>query len=267
MESLHVCVRRTVAEYILPHATQLKAAWIGLAVVSFTILASQKIKASYGRHHEPSSYVPTVNGKLGWMIMECVSPITMILFYTTYKRPGLLFSRGNFLFVFWLAHYFNRCFYSVVRSPSVKESRVDVVIYSMFFNAANASWIGYDLGDLSTPVFEISPKTVVGVVMLIWGIITNIRVDYQLQDARRKAGGQYVLPDWGLYKYIVSPNYASEMVEWTGFALLQGKESGWVFVLWTICNLAPRARSHLRWYKEKFGAKVGNRTSIVPYVI
>ena len=267
MENLRAFVRQMVDRYFLPYSAQLKAGWYGLGILAVSILASQKIKASYGRHFTPSSFLPTVNGKAGWMIMEMISPATMVLVFNTFKSQGPVLSTGRILFLFWLAHYFNRSFYAVIRSPSVKQSRLDIVVFSAVFNAINAGWIGYDLADLNTQAFELSFKTLVGLALFVLGMVTNIRMDYQLQDARQKAGGQYILPDWGLYKYILSPNYASEIVEWTGFALLQGRESAWAFVFWTICNLAPRARSHLLWYKEKFGEKVADRTSIIPYVL
>ena len=267
MENLRAFVRQMVDRYFLPYSAQLKAGWYGLGILAVSILASQKIKASYGRHFTPSSFLPTVNGKAGWMIMEMISPATMVLVFNTFKSQGPVLSTGRILFLFWLAHYFNRSFYAVIRSPSVKQSRLDIVVFSAVFNAINAGWIGYDLADLNTQAFELSIKTLAGLALFVSGMVTNIQMDYQLQDARQKAGGQYILPDWGLYKYILSPNYASEIVEWTGFALLQGRESAWAFVFWTICNLAPRARSHLLWYKEKFGEKVADRTSIIPYVL
>ena len=110
----------------------------------------------------------------------------------------------------------------------------------------------------------------VGLVMFILGMAVNISSDYHLQSERRQkggAGGQYILSEWGLYRYIVSPNYAGEILEWTGYAILLGRESAWSFVGWTICNLGPRARTNLAWYKEKFGDKVGNRKGIIPGVI
>src|SRR5436853_6080306 len=100
------------------------------------------------------------------------------------------------------------------------------------------------------------------------GMSINISSDAHLRTIRRRKGktGEYVLPEWGLFKSIVSPNYLGEVIEWTGFAIVLGRLSGWVFVLWTVCNLAPRARSHLEWYKERFGERVGNRSGIIPGV-
>jgi len=152
----------------------------------------------------------------------------------------------------------------------MKSSRLDIVFFSISFNFIIAGWVGYDLALLNAETFTFSLKTIVGLVMFIMGMAINTSSDYHLQSERRRkggAGGQYILPEWGLYKYIVSPNYAGEIIEWTGYAIMLGRESVWSFVVWTICNLGPRAGSNLAWYKEKFGDKVGNRKGIIPGVI
>ena len=201
--------------------------------------------------------------------MEIVSPIMAVLVYQTFKLPGPSLSTGLVLLALWLVHYSNRAVFSVLLSPGMKKSRLDTVLESIFFNIINAGWVGYDLGHLSREQFALTPSTVVGLIMFGAGMTINISSDYYLQGIRRKKGdgNEYVLPDWGLYKYILSPNYAGELLEWIGYAVMLNRESGWVFVLWTICNLGPRARTNLRWYKEKFGDKVGNRKSMIPGVI
>ena len=270
METLYALVKRTVEAYITPYSSQLRTVWLGLAIITFGILASGKLTASYGRHYSKSSIFPSVNGKVGWMCMEIVSPTTILLFFQAYKLHGPYLSTGRVLLGLWLIHYINRSVLSVILSPGMKISRLDIVFSSMFFNFINASWVGHDLALLNAEEFTVSLKTIVGLVMFILGMVVNVSSDYHLQSERRRrgeTGGQYILPEWGLYKYIVSPNYAGEILEWTGYAILLGRESGWSFVAWTICNLGPRARSNLAWYKKKFGDKVNNRKGIIPGVI
>jgi len=201
--------------------------------------------------------------------MELCSPISASLFYTTYKvAGGPLLSKGHVLLAFWYGHYLNRAIISVLLSPEMKNSRVDIVLMSGFFNFVNAGWIGSDFGRLNDSEFTLTPRTILGLILFVVGITVNISSDYHLQQLRREKGkkGDYVLPGWGLFKYILSPNYAGETVEWIGFALMMGRESAWSFVLWTVCNLWPRAAANYNWYKGKFGDKVGNRKSIIPGV-
>ena|SRR5579862_643574 len=266
MDSFIGEVRRVVATYISPYATELKTTWIGLAVTSFAILSSGWLKASYGRHFTENALIPTIDGKVGWMTQEIIAPIAAITTFIAYKLGGPPVSKGNVLLGLFLVHYLNRAVISVLLSPHMRSTRIDTVLMSISFNVVNGGWMGYDLGQLNGEPFIITPWTLLGFALFLGGWLANVSSDYHLQSIRRKKQdrGEYVLPEWGLYKYIVSPNYASEMVEWTGYALMMGKESSWVFVLWTFCNLAPRARTNLYWYREKFGEKVGNRKALIP---
>ena len=269
MDTIYDLVGQTVDTYILPYSTILKSAWIGLGFAAFGILSTGLLKASYGRHFQASSIFPTVNGKLGWMCMEIVSPITVVVLFRTFKVSGPSLSTGSVLLALWLIHYFNRACLSVLLSPRMKESRLDTVAYSISFNLINAGWVGYDLASLNSEHFALTIRTLIGLIMFGVGMAINISSDYYLQRVRRENGGgdKYVLPDWGFYKYILSPNYAGETLEWIGYATMMRRESGWAFVLWTVCNLCPRARLNLAWYRAKFGDKVGNRKSMIPGVL
>jgi hypothetical protein len=39
---------------------------------------------------------------------------------------------------------------------------------------------------------------------------------------------------------------------------------GALFAFFTFCNLAPRAVSHLQWYRQQFGDYPGTRKAIIP---
>src|SRR5271169_2395315 len=108
MDTLSSLVRSTVETYLVPYSTQLKNAWFGFAVASCGILGSGLLTASYGRHHSENRFIPTVNGKLAWTSMEIASPLTMLVFYHSFKTPGPFLSTGQVLVGLWLVHYFNR---------------------------------------------------------------------------------------------------------------------------------------------------------------
>ena len=38
------------------------------------------------------------------------------------------------------------------------------------------------------------------------------------------------------------------------------------FAIWTIANLLPRARSHHRWYRERFAEYPSERRAMIPFV-
>jgi steroid 5-alpha reductase family enzyme len=79
----------------------------------------------------------------------------------------------------------------------------------------------------------------------------------------------YKIPTGGLFEYVSAANYTAETLEWLGYAIACGTASlaPWAFALATACNLAPRARSHHAWYKQKFGAGYpASRRAFIPFV-
>ena len=83
----------------------------------------------------------------------------------------------------------------------------------------------------------------------------------------KNSHGNYQIPQGGLYKYITSPNYLGEIIEWLGWAILTWSISGVVFFFWTIFNLLPRAISHHRWYKQNFEDYPADRKIIIPKIL
>ncbi|KXZ52817.1 hypothetical protein GPECTOR_8g201 [Gonium pectorale] len=71
----------------------------------------------------------------------------------------------------------------------------------------------------------------------------------------------------GMFEFVSAGNYASEIIEWTGFAVAVGTLPAAAFALFTFCNLAPRGRHHHRWYKDKFkGEYPAGRRAVIPFI-
>ena len=106
-----------------------------------------------------------------------------------------------------------------------------------------------------------------GLLIFFIGMYINIKSDYLIVALRREKGPGYHLPNTFMHKYISAPNYFGEIVEWIGWAVLTWSISGFVFALWTIANLFPRALAHHRWYQAKFSDYPKNRKAIIPGII
>ena len=102
--------------------------------------------------------------------------------------------------------------------------------------------------------------------MFVSGFIINRWADRKLRGLRKAGETAYQIPFGGLYQYISCPNYLGEIVEWCGWALATWSLAGLTFAIWTIANLAPRARSNHRWYREHFSAYPPERRALVPGV-
>ena len=259
--------------------------WLGLAIVTF-ILLTFGITAQYGRHFIPSKVFPRIDGRNGWILQELCFPLSFELSF--YLTSGHFL--GGLCWALFLLHYTNRALIDpLVTRTSFSSTRADIVLFAIIFNIVNGTLIGAHLAAYPKP--NDSYKNI-GLALFFTGMFGNIWSDRHMSKLRnqysenRKGGcrtfkmerkGKYVLPITGPYRYVISPNYGFEMVEWFGMALLSHPQetkielvrdcSVWAFVFWTVCNLAPRGRANLRWYKMKFGENaVGNRRAIVPFV-
>lgn len=133
--------------------------------------------------------------------------------------------------------------------------------------------------------------------MMIWalGFFANIFHDDELREIRRAAARNqkkraeatekstgkdksgkvavdkvYMIPQNGLFRYILYPHYLCEWIEWAGYWVMAG--SGCVparnFLINEISTMLPRAVSGKEWYIERFGKdKVGGRKAIIPGVL
>jgi 3-oxo-5-alpha-steroid 4-dehydrogenase 1 len=132
--------------------------------------------------------------------------------------------------------------------------------------------------------------------MMIWalGFIGNVFHDDELREIRRatarnqkrraeeaeKSTGKgkgtinvdkvYLVPQNGLFWYILYPHYFCEWIEWGGFWIMGGLACTPArnFLLNEIATMLPRAVSGRKWYIEKFGKeKIGSRKAVIPGIL
>jgi len=99
------------------------------------------------------------------------------------------------------------------------------------------------------------------------GWVINLHSDSIIRNLRQAGDSGHYIPRGGMFRYVTSANYLGELVEWLGWALLTWSWAGAVFALWTFANLAPRAATHHRWYREKFGEDYpAQRKRLLPFI-
>ena len=236
-----------------------------MGLITFIILTF--IKAPYGRHRS-AGWGPEISARMGWIIMESI-PVFLL--------TGLLLSGNNkeivvlIFWAIWTAHYINRAFFWPFRAQLNKKLMpISVVILAVFFNTVNCLingiWLfqinnGYELTWLTDPRF------IVGIGLFALGMIINIKSDNILFSLREDGSTGYKIPRGGLFDKVSCPNYLGEITEWLGFAIATWSLAGFTFAIWTFCNLAPRAFTHHRWYKEEFPDYPTNRKALIPFLI
>lgn len=235
--------------------------WIWIVIGILTMILLQYVTAPYGRHTR-SDWGPSISNRLGWIIMELPALLVFAGLFLS-GNPVLTTWAGLFAGL-WIFHYCYRAllFPFLIHTPGKKMPLV-IVLSAIFFNTVNGSTNGYWLGHM--PFDEPSLlRIITGGILFVVGFLIHVYHDRMLIRIRRTSGLTYVIPSGGLFRYVASPNYLGEILEWAGFAILVWNLPAFAFLIWTCANLIPRARHHLQWYRATFTDFPSNRKAIFP---
>ena len=177
--------------------------------------------APYGRH-QTGSAGPTLPHRVGWIVMETVSPLLLLLVggralgwhWDLLPAPHLL------LFGLWVAHYIYRAgIYPFLARWKNRRMPVLIMVSAIVFNLVNGSLNGFELA-LRPPPDAGSPAFLLGGGLFVLGLAINLQSDVILRRLRRPGDTGYAIPEGGLYRWISCPNYFGEILEWVGFAIM-----------------------------------------------
>ncbi len=142
-----------------------------------------------------------------------------------------------------------------------------VVGSGMAFNVLNGylngRWL-FTFGPDRGATWLSDPRFLIGVILFAGGFAGHVDADRRLRAIRPAGTSDYGVPRGGLFTWVSCPNYLSEIVEWSGWALATWSLPGLAFAMWTAANLAPRARAHHRWYRDQFDEYPGRRRALLP---
>ena len=244
-----------------------------LVIASFVIavgifIALFFINAPYGRHTR-RGWGLVIPNWLGWLLMEAASPLMMVIMYLVGQVP-----KTATLLVFlllWLAHYTHRAFiYPFERRSLHARMPVVVVLMGGIFNLGNAYLNGRYLFHFAAGRYPLTwlqdPRFIMGFLLFLGGYILNRWADRKLRALRQPGETGYKIPYGGIYRWISCPNYFGEMLEWFGWALATWSLPGLTFAIWTLANLAPRARANHTWYRSHFSEYPAERKALLPFI-
>ena len=239
--------------------------WAFLVLAALTFPLLWFVTAPYGRHVKPS-WGPTIDNRLGWLIMESPSAVVFFLCWYFGGKPtdpvSLVF------LALWELHYVHRAFIFPFRLQNAKKRMpILVMAFAFFFTSINGylngRWL-FGLGPGPRVEWLMDPRFVAGVLLFLIGFGINQHADWILLHLRKPGDTGYKIPHGGFYRWVTCPNYLGEIIEWFGFALCTFSPAALVFALWTVANLLPRARSNHRWYKETFPNYPPERKALLP---
>lgn len=230
--------------------------WIAIALVTGGVLL--RTAAPYGRHRR-SGWGPTVPHRAGWIVMELVSPVSLVAAATVVG--GRLSPEASILAACWLGHYAWRAVVYPFRARwGGRRMPVVVAAAAVLFNAVNGTLNGLALSWIAP-----TPGTLVaGLAVWAAGLAVNLHSDGILRRLRAPGEHGYAVPHGGLFRWVSAPNYLGEIVEWAGFALAAWNPAALSFAVWTAANLVPRALANHRWYRERFPEYPPERKALVP---
>jgi 3-oxo-5-alpha-steroid 4-dehydrogenase 1 len=237
--------------------------WFLLAAVVF--LALLFFAAPYGRHFR-RGWGPTINNKMGWVIMEAAAPLAFAVCFVLGSNTNTV---TTLVFLgLWEAHYIHRAFiYPFGLRSRRRGIPLTIVGFGLLFNMVNGYLNGRYIFTFSsgyTNEWLGDPRFVVGVGLFVAGFIINRQADQILHGLRRPDEASYKIPYGKLYRWISCPNYLGEVTIWLGWALATWSLPGLAFATWTVANLVPRARLHHAWYREHFSDYPPERRALLP---
>ncbi len=240
--------------------------WAMAATAVVVFLALLKVEAGYGIAYSPK-WGPSVNNKLGWVLME--SPVFIIMLILCLLSPRRAEIAPLAMFLIFELHYFQRSFIFPFMMKGKSRMPLAIMLMGVIFNSLNAlmqgGWIFYvSAPDRYPASWLCSWQFILGTIIFFWGMATNLHSDHIIRNLRKPGDTRHYLPRGGMFRYVTSANYLGEFMEWVGFAILTWSWAGAVFALWTFANLAPRALKINKRYNAEFGPL--NQKAILPFI-
>lgn len=216
------------------------------------------VDAGYGKFYN-RKWGPTVNNRLGWVLMEAPVFVAMLVLCLLSDRKGDI-ARLAMLVIFE-THYFQRSFIFPMLIRGNGRMPLSIILMGVLFNTLNAlmqgGWIFYiSPADRYTIEWLADPRFIIGTLIFIAGMFINIQSDSIIRHLRKPGDNAHYLPTKGMFQYVTSANYFGEFTEWVGFAILTWSWAGVLFAVWTFANLGPRAARIYERYRGEFGPQM-----------
>lgn len=221
--------------------------------------------APYGRHHNKGKgWGSTLPNRMAWVLMEI--PALVVIAWLVLASPARTSAVAVVPLTFWLFHYGYRTFvFPALMRPSDRTFPAILVLFAIVFNVLN----GYNnaqplIKSAADSVPLITAHFLIGSLIFIVGFVMHVHSDAVIRRLRDAGGRGYSIPHGGMFRWVGSPNYLGEIIQWTGWAIMTWSLAGVAFALFTACNLLPRAIANHRWYRAQFNSYPANRKVLIP---
>jgi 3-oxo-5-alpha-steroid 4-dehydrogenase 1 len=235
----------------------------GTAVLAFPVLFW--ITVPYGGRHTSEHWGPSIPSGLAWFLMEVPAPTFLLIGYSLGRNTGEPVSL--LLLSAFVIHYAHRAVVYPLRMRGTgKRTPASSAAIAFCVNVVNGTINGLAVAHAATygTAWLADPRFLIGATAFIAGAAINLHSDEILRNLRAPGERGYHIPAGGLYRWVSSPNYLGEIVQWAGWAVATWSTAGLAFLLLTIANLAPRARANQAWYRQQFPDYPAERKALIP---
>lgn len=244
-----------------------------MALVVFAV--SWFLPSPYGRFAS-EKFGLSVDPRLGWLLMEL--PATLSFWWFFSRGPHRAELVPMLLAAMWTLHYANRGFFFPLMMRVAKGQRGSFSALVMCSGWLVTSAHGYfhgaffsGLGGHYTREWLTDPRFLLGFALYYLALAANVHSDSVIRNLRSReevARGEkvYRIPQGGLFRWVSSPSYLTELVAWAGFALCTWSLAGVFIFLVSAANLVPRAVATHRWYVDRFADYPKERRVLIPWV-
>lgn len=142
---------------------------------------------------------------------------------------------------------------------------------SKFFGSALISGLysagAYWIGALNqTPLPLTFAWSAAGIILFLIGISGNFYYHKRLAGFREQ-NMEYVIPNGGLFQWIICPHYLFEFIGWFGIFLLSRHFAALLVVIAMLGYLVVRSRITLNWYRKTFRDFPPGRKALIPFLL
>lgn len=250
---------------------------VAFVIVGVTVVGALFVQTPYGRFAD-ARFGLSLDPRIGWFLMELPAPTVFLWFYAQGPQRGEPFAL--FMLFVWVVHYANRGFImpALMRVPRGQAMSFSIMVVAIgwvvtsLHGYLNGAWAStYSPASAAGWSWFGDPRFILGVVVYYAALVANIRCDATVRRLRTRAEleqgiKRYRVPTGGLFEYVTSPSYLTELVAWAGFALFTWSWAGVYILLISAANLVPRAVSTHRWYQERFPDYPAKRRILIPFV-
>jgi 3-oxo-5-alpha-steroid 4-dehydrogenase 1 len=244
-----------------------------LLFAGVVFVVSWFLPSPYGRFASSRLGV-SVSPRLGWFLMELPATLSFLFFFLTGPRRAA--AVPLVFLAMWLVHYANRGFIFPARMRVARGDRASFSLLVIVTGWGVTALHGYfhaafftRLGTHYSTAWLTDPRFLAGLAIYYACFALNLHSDAIIRDLRTPAEvaagtKEYRVPRGGLFRWVTSPSYLTELLAWAGFALCTWSLAGVFIFLISAANLVPRAHATHRWYRERFPDYPPERKALIP---